>query len=267
MLVVLAVGVCLGAVALLQLVGYLYGVSSLQEHRSQDTLYKSFRPELANELAPVSAPVPLGQPIAILSIPAISVRQVVVEGSYSGQLMMGPGHTRNSVFPGQTGVSVIQGKRGTFGAPFAKLANLRLGDQAAVTTGQGDTIYRVADVRTSDQASRALIGTNRLVLITANSAVAPTKSVIVTLMMVGKPKDSGASPVAISPSELPLHGDTSAILPLVLWGQVMLIGIAAAVWAYFRFGRWPAYLGCGAFMLALLWCVDENIARLLPNIL
>jgi sortase A len=266
-LVVIATGVCLGAVALLGLVAYLYGISSLQEHRSQDTLYNTFRPALANELAPVSAPVPLGHPIAILTIPAISVRQVVVEGTYSGQLMMGPGHMRNTVFPGQTGVSVIQGKRGTFGAPFSELANLKLGDRAAVTTGQGDTVYRVADVRTSDQKSRPIVGFNRLVLVTANSPIAPTKSVIVTMVMEGKPKDSGAPPVAISPSELPLHGDTSAILPLVLWGQVLLICIAAAVWAYFRFGRWQTYLGTGALMLAVLWCVDENIARLLPNIL
>lgn len=266
-LVVIATAVCLGALALLGLVLYLYGASSLQERRSQDTMYNTFRAALINELAPVSAPIPLGHAIGILTIPAISVRQVVVEGTYSGQLMKGPGHTPNSVFPGQTGVSVIQGKRGTFGAPFSELPNLKIGDTATVTTGQGDSVYRVADVRTSDQASRPLIGTNRLVLVTANSPFAPTKTVLVTMMLVGKPKASGAPPVAISPSQLPLAGDPSAVLPLVLWGQVLLLSLAFAVWAYFRFGRWQAYLGTGALILAVLWCVDESIARLLPNVL
>jgi sortase A len=265
-LAVVATSVCLLAVAILGFAAYLFGISSIQEHRTQDTLYASFRPQLEAATAPVAGPIATGKPIGILAIPAIRVRQVVVEGTTSGQLMRGPGHRRNTVLPGQPGASVIMGRRGTFGAPFAKINKLQIGDVATVTTGQGTSKYRVADVRTSDQQSRPLIGTNRLVLVTADSPFRPSHYVIVTMIMDGKPYPAGGTAVPISTSEVALAGDTAAALPLVLWGQLLLVTIAVSVWAYHRFGRWPAYLGTAVILLAVLWNVWESLARLLPNV-
>ena len=49
---------------------------------------------------------------------------VVVEGTTPGEPDAGPGHLRDTPLPGQAGVSVVFGRRATFGAPFASLPQL-----------------------------------------------------------------------------------------------------------------------------------------------
>ncbi len=145
---------------------YLYGLSGVQEARSQSVLYQRLQGELANQVAPLgsAAPgapaatpgspgIPLatpGVPVAILRIPAIGVHDlVVVEGTSPEDLTLGPGHLNDTPLPGQAGVSEIFGRRATFGAPFARLAQLRPGDVIQVITGQGTSTYRVAAIGNS----------------------------------------------------------------------------------------------------------------------
>jgi sortase A len=262
-----AISLGIAGTLILTFVAYLYGASTLQQHRSQDTMYGALRPQLANALAPIGGPIALGTPIAILTVPAIGVRQVVVEGTRSDELMKGPGHRRDTAFPGQAGVSLVMGRRGTFGAPFAHLNQLRTGDAAVVTTGQGNSVYLVADVRHSDKPSRPLIGANRLVLVTADSAFRPSGTIVVTLLMKGNPFPTAGQLSRITPSESALAGDTSAALLLVLWGQALLLGLAGTVYCYQQFGRWPTYLAAMPVLLAILWNVFEALARFLPNVM
>ena len=107
--------------------GYLYGVSAQQQRRSQTLLYADLRGQLAQATAPVGAPLAQGKPMAYLHIPSIGLHQVVVEGISSGDLTQGPGHRPDSAWPGQPGVSVIAGKRATFGGPFARTRRHPLG--------------------------------------------------------------------------------------------------------------------------------------------
>ena len=62
-----------------------------------------------------------GDPVAILSLPTIGSRSIVVEGTRSDELMCGPGHLRSSPLPGRAGNSVVFGRRTTYGAPFSDL--------------------------------------------------------------------------------------------------------------------------------------------------
>ena len=79
-----------------------------------------------------------GTPVAALSIPRLGLDQaVVVEGTSAQDLTLGPGHRRDTVLPGQTGVSVIYGRRVSFGGPFEHLMQLQVGDVITTTTGQG----------------------------------------------------------------------------------------------------------------------------------
>ena len=78
-------------------------LSSISQNRAQDLLYNEFRGELAGATAPVGPIVPPGDPVALLTIPSIGLEQVVVEGTASGDLLVGPGHRRDTALPGQVG--------------------------------------------------------------------------------------------------------------------------------------------------------------------
>ena len=128
---------------------YLFVLSGLEQGHTQSALYDQLRSELAEGTAPTAAPIPLGSPVALLSMPDIGVNDlVVVEGSRSTQLQDGPGHVLGSVLPGQQGVSVIAGRSLSFGAPFERIGELAAGDKITVTTGQGVFVYDVLGPRT-----------------------------------------------------------------------------------------------------------------------
>ena len=105
-------------------VGYLLGVSRIQERSAQTRLYTTLAAELGQDIGPLGPTAP-GDPVAVLDIPSIGIHDmVVVEGSAPEDLTLGPGHLRNTPLPGQLGLSVIYGRRVTFGAPFARLGDL-----------------------------------------------------------------------------------------------------------------------------------------------
>jgi len=247
---------------------FLVGLSTLAQSRTQDNLYASFRQQLALATAPLG-PVAAGTPVALLDIPRLRLHQVVVEGSTSGQLMKGPGHRRDSVLPGQAGTAVIMGRRGTFGAPFQRLADLHVGDILTTTTGQGIASYRVAGVRDSRAPITFVPGVvhNRLALVTSAPTLAPSYSLIVDADLISKPQPTAGAGGILAPAERSLGGDPSAVLPLVLWGQVLILVLAATTWSYARWSRWPAYVVTSPVILAVLWNVYENVTRLLPNTL
>src|SRR5262249_16681244 len=125
---------------------YLYGLSDVQEARSQALLYSQFQLELANQAAPLGAYGPNGlagahgptipnNPMAILNLPAIEIRDlVVVQGTTPQNMMVGPEHRPDSPLPSQPDVVQIYGRRATFGAPFSRLGELRPGDKITAIT-------------------------------------------------------------------------------------------------------------------------------------
>ena len=72
---------------------------------------------------------PAGEILTKLSIPRIGLRAVVIEGTSSSSLLLGPGHMTGSAIPGSDGNSVLAGHRDTF---FRHLQNLRIGDAVYV---------------------------------------------------------------------------------------------------------------------------------------
>lgn len=261
------VALSLAAGALIGFLVFLVGLSGIQEARTQDNLYKSFRGKLANAVAPVG-PVSPGSPVALLEIPRLHIRQVVVEGTTGCQLTSGPGHRRDTPLPGQAGVSVILGRRSTFGAPFRRLPEMVRGEKVVVTTGQGIARYRVVGARTSnDPAPVPLSPVRWLNLVTADPQLKPSRSLIVTAELESSEQPSPGSRGLISPAERSLAGDTAASLPLVLWGQALLLAAAAATVGQVRWSRRATYLLAVPVLLAVMWNVYENLARLLPNTL
>lgn len=258
------------------LVLYAVVLSGLQEQRAQHELYGELRARLAAETVPVSGAIKPGEPVALLDVPKAGLRHVVVvEGSSSGDMQRGPGHLSNTALPGQVGVSAVLGRGVTFGAPFANIAKLRVGDSITATTGQGVAQYVVSGVRhAGDPLPHALsVGQGRLTLVAIvgtgwRSGWAPTETVYVDANLQGSgqvvPLDR---PSQVPRDEAPMAGDPSALNPLVLWIECLVGAVVLATWARVRWGGWQVWLVGAPPVLALMWVVTETADRLLPNLL
>ena len=249
--------------------------SGFQEAAAQHALYATLRSEIAQEIAPPFENFRFGKPVAILRVPQAGIDDVVLDGTTAGLLERGPGLERDSVLPGQVGVSVILGRQTMFGGPFRHLTALRKGDLIDVTTGAGTFTYRVDDLRyPGDPLPPPLAaGQGRLILVTAagsgwRSAGAPDELLYVDTTLVGKPdRRTLAVPAAVPASELPMRGDSGVLMPLVLWLQLLLLTVVGAVWVRSRWGGWQTWLVAAPALLAVLWVVSEISFQLLPNLL
>jgi sortase A len=95
-----------------------------------------------------------GRAIAIMQIPRIGLDMVVVEGTGTEQLKMGPGHYTNTAYPWQDHGRVgIAGHRTTYLHPFYNLDKMREGDSIILETEYGTFRYVVTRVFVMPSAS------------------------------------------------------------------------------------------------------------------
>ncbi|MDM4761762.1 sortase [Galbitalea sp. SE-J8] len=270
--------VVVGAV-LLGFAGYLGGISQLSALRDQQLALQSIRYDLANGTAPVGQVgadgrlLAAGTPVAVLAIPELGVRQVVLEGTDAGTTMSGPGHRRDTVLPGQAGSSVIYGRQAAYGAPFARIADLAVGDELTATTGQGEATYRVSGIRfTGDLVPAPLAaGAGRLTLVSGvGLPFAPSSVVRVDADLVSAPQpapDRVLDYAALAPSELTMAGDSSAWPLLTL--ALVLLALALVVLALSRrlWGRWQTWIVAVPVLAAIGVLAAQRAAALLPNLI
>lgn len=254
-------------------------LGNLSQARAQDLLYDELRGQLASLKAPLGPVVPVGDPVALLTVPRLGLEQVVVEGSGSGDLLVGPGHRRDTPLPGQAGTSVVYGRASTYGAPFARLAEVRAGDTVRTVTAQGERTFTVTGVRRAGDPLPATpeAGAARLTLVSAEgsgrlAALSPAEAVYVDAEVVSDDDEEAAFPTpagrpsAVPESERAMATDPGALplLGLCLAGLVALtLAVIAAV------HRWPRGLvwviAC-PIALALSWMSTDVVMRLLPNL-
>jgi sortase A len=260
-----AVSVLLLALLIVGFIGYLLGASGIQESGSQHRLYATLANELGQEIGPLG-PTKIGAPVAVLTVPSAGVRDVVVvEGTTPQALESGPGHLRNTPLPGQLGMSVIYGRRATFGAPFANIGRLRPGDKITAITQQGTSVYKVVAVGDSQHPVKDQT-LNRLVLLTASSPDVPAYYLEIDAHLVSAAQNGYVQLPVIGPSEQAMAGDTGALVMTMIWGLALaLTAIAGAVGAA-RWSPWPVYLVVLPAVLAIVWNLYENFAALLPNL-
>ena len=267
------------AVVSLCLVLQLVILSGFQERSAQQTAFNSFRGQLAKGTAPVGAvnsdnkALRPGTPMAYLEIPSIGLRQVVLEGTTSGVLFDGPGHRRDSPFPGETGTTVIMGRRATYAGPFSQIKDLQEGDPIKVTTGAGEFDYEVIGVRKEGEPSPPALqaGEGRMLLVTADGRpYLPDGVLRVDAKLTSKP--FSASKTAYTAKTLPasdviMASDTTTLWALALWMQALLIVTVGFVWAWHRWGRAKAWIVGFPVLLLVGLMVADQVARLLPNLL
>lgn len=270
------------AVLLLGFVADIGVIGQVRHARDRQVDYATLRADLANGVAPVGGPAvagsgvkPLtpGALVAVLRIPGLHVKEVVHEGTTSAILSRGPGHRRDTPLPGQAGVSVIMARQAAYGGPFRHLKDLRSGERFTVTTGQGTARYQVLGVRRAGDPQPAPLaaGHGRLTLITADGTPFMPRGVLRVDAELVSPAQPGSAP-AVAPGSLPadekpMAGQSDGWLPLVLWGQALLLAAAVVTWAHLRWGR-PHTWVVGVPLLAVLGLVvADGAALLLPDLM
>lgn len=267
------------AVLMIALVLSITLLGQVRHYAAQQQLSDSFREQLAEGIAPVTEGdfndvlLPDGAPVAILEIPSIGVRQVVVEGTDSEATQLGPGHRRDTVLPGQAGISVIMGRAAAYGGPFGRIQQLDPGETFTVITGQGEHEYEVIGLRyAGDPAPPALkAGEGRLVLVSARGLpYLPVATVRVDAELVSDAQPTGLRQTrfaTLDPAEKEMQGDASMVWALVFALQFLIVVEVAAVWSYRRIGptrTWIVFVPLT--LVACLWVAGE-ISRLLPNLM
>jgi LPXTG-site transpeptidase (sortase) family protein len=262
-------------------------LSGLHYDHVQHAAYNTLRVELAAGTAPngptqttvqangqAGQPtlLPLGTPVAVLSIPAIGLRDVVLEGTTGQVLEGGPGHLRDTVLPGQVGVSVVMGRRAAYGGPFSRIGSLNPGDVITIVTGQTVASYQVIDLRRAGSPNPPPVATGggRLILVTADgSPFVPTGTLYVDADLTSKAQPAAAAVVTsanLPADENALATDSEAWLPIVFIGQLLVLLTMGLSWLRYEWGRWQAWMvGVPVLGYVMLMLADE-VTRLLPNL-
>jgi sortase A len=256
---------------------FAFGLSGLQEQRSQHLLYADFRGLLdpSSTVAPsIGGVIQPGTPVALLDAPAAGLHQVmVVEGSTSGDLLSGPGHRSDTPLPGQRGASVLVGRSVTAGAPFADIGALRRGDVVHVRTGQGPFRYTVIGrVGIGHALPTFRSNSSLLVLVTSAGSGWAGKLTSSNLVYVVAHLDGDAvaapkgRPRTVPAAAVQGHNDPAGVIPL-LFSLVLLTAVSALVWrAWYRWGLLRTWLIGAPVLFAILWTMGNAAMRLVPNV-
>jgi sortase A len=252
----------------------------VSEARAQHLLYDEYRTQLATETAPTGAldydgkPVAEGSPVALLTIPALHLRDVVVDGTASGDLLDGPGHLRTTPLPGNIGTSLVMGRSTTYGAPFAHLTSLRPGDQIGATGAQGTTTYTVRDVRragdpippppTGKSAGRLILATS---IGSGSLSVLRPRDVVYVDADTTKAFPSGPVYSSVPDAERAMQSDPGALPLLVLFLAFVAALVLAVSVARRRLPAALVWLVASPVAIALAWAVTDQVMRLLPNLM
>jgi LPXTG-site transpeptidase (sortase) family protein len=253
--------------------------SHLYHTVEQTRLRSLFRDELAQSIAPTSEVtfdkviLKQGDPVAIIKIPAIGVNEVVVEGTDSATLRSAPGHRRDTVLPGQQGLSIIMGRASAYGGPFSRLQSLPIGSKITVITGQGVQKYKSLGIRYAGDLTLPPVaaGQSRLVLMTARGEPYNPHGIAqldAQLISPVQPVGVRTTTTADVPREDREFGfDLRYAWALLLTIEFLIAAEVAAVWCYKRFGPRGTYLVFAPTLLYAAILVMDQTTRLLPNLL
>ncbi|HLJ08864.1 MAG TPA: class E sortase [Acidimicrobiia bacterium] len=227
-------------------------------------------------VVPGTAPAE-GQPIGTIAIPQIGADYVVVQGTGTADLELGPGHYTNTPLPGQPGNAAIAGHRTTYLHPFYNLNELTPGDPIYVETTQGRFEYEVSSIQTVDPSDVDVLQPTTvptLTLTTCNPRYSASQRLVVQATLVTPPApvpkvDHPAGRDAAPPRSIGgLAGQNGSPWPAVAWG-VPTAALFGLVWLLARRRhRWHTRLAVFAAglvpVLVLLFFFFQSVTPLLP---
>ena len=293
---------------LLAFVAYQLWGTALYEHNAQARLQHELTPSLrttgtlpkgprgagsgstdplTSRAAPPTADPAVGNPVGLLSIPAIGMSKVViVEGTDDGQLQEGPGHYPGTPLPGEVGNASIAGHRTTYGAPFYSLDALHPGDAINIETPQGLFQYLVVLTKIVQPTDTSVLEASvlpELTLTTCNPRYSASQRLVVQALLhtsltnasfVPTPKTTtGSLPASLPGDSGTTSGARSAgsgvfgnVLGAVLWGLGAVVAAVVSRVAFRRIRgapRWASLAGAGLAVFLLLGCF-EHVSLALP---
>ena len=264
---------------LLGFVAHVTVVGSLQHARAQYVLYQQLRTDLALATSPLgqldvnSKLVANGTPIGLMTVTRLGINEVVVQGTRPGDLTAGPGHRRDTAYPGQPGTSIVMGRQATYGGPFGSLSGVVPGDQITFTTGQGTSKYSVFGIRREGdlQPETLKAGEGRLELVTADGIpLAPSGALHIdaalTSTVFDAPTPSFTKEV-LDPSEFAMASDESGWFATLFWLTWLTIAVVALRWVRSRWGMWQTWIVALPVLLALGGATAGAAITNLPNLL
>jgi sortase A len=98
-----------------------------------------------------------GSAIGRLRIPRLGVNMIVVNGTDSATLKKGPGRYLGTYMPGEGQLVYIAGHRTTYGAPFAKINEMRKGDRFTLEMPYATFVYQVTGHRIVDDQDLSVL--------------------------------------------------------------------------------------------------------------
>ncbi len=247
---------------------YVMFFTTLRQERSQHQLLNIFTTPAG--AVPLSGKLPAnGTPAAVLTIPSIGVRQLVLQGTTAVETAQGPGILTQAARPGTIGNAVIIGRKMTAAAPFANLDQLRKGQSIYVASGLGKFRYVVFKygIATPGQVDPASpVNRPQLTLVTSNNPVGSSDLYYVVARQLTKPGATARVRRPPTAAELGLAGYPGAVLPSILLGLLYLVAISLTVVAYrrYRANTWTIYLLTTPIILAVALWWFENLYLLLP---
>lgn len=176
-------------VLILLFLGYQLFGTTLITDQHQETLGADLKVTASDPLPTIEQPADLGEGVALIQIPRIEVKKIVVEGIGVEDLKKGPGHYPGLAYPGQKGNVVISGHRTTYGGPFYRLDEVAVGDEIKLTDRAGATfIYRVSQtkiVRPDDKTIVVPTDEAKLTLTTCHPRFSARQRLIVIADLLG----------------------------------------------------------------------------------
>lgn len=219
-----------------------------------------------------------GQPVGTIVIPQIGANYVVVQGTETADLELGPGHYTNTPLPGQPGNAAIAGHRTTYLHPFYNLNELTPGDPIYVTTTQGRFEYEVSSVQTvapSDVSVLQPTTVPTLTLTTCNPRYSASQRLVVQATLVSPPASVPKVDHPLGRDAPPprpaggLAGQNGSPWPAVAWAVPTAV-LSGLVWLLARRRhRWQAkfavYAAGAIPVLVLLFFFFQSVTPLLPT--
>lgn len=151
-LTLLGIGLLVAGLACLGWVGFQYIGTNVVSEQAFETETEQLRTrwqeqERTDPKGKTQASVVPGDAIALLRIPAFGddYEIPILNGTDPPVLSKGVGHYSSTAAPGQIGNFAIAGHRVTHGQPFAKLLQLKAGDEVIVETREAVYTYLLDD--------------------------------------------------------------------------------------------------------------------------
>ena len=260
---------------LLLFTGYQLWGTGISEFRAQNTLEKTF--EARRAPTPQYSIPKTGDVAGRITIKSIGLSKMMVLGVDYENLERGPGIFPGAPLPGHSGNLAIAGHRTTFGAPFARINELQIGDSIEIETAEGTYTYivtsspRVVPATAVEVAQTLDPSKTSLTLITCHPKWSSKDRLIVEANI-------DASPVAKTVATYPSTNDSTPQLTRgwfddsSAWPNVLgLIGLLVALFVMTQFlarryrYTWLIYTVALLAFLPSLLLLFSQISRLLPN--